>query len=333
MNRRHFLTGITVGSSCLAIEPEGRAMDDNFASFQEKRRKELWNLLGDLPWQHQTKPVRSLKVEDFPAFQLEHLELDLNGQEPVPAYLLLPRNRTAKAPGMLYLHYHGGKYPLGKDELLRGSKELPAYAEALAEIGIVTLCIDAWCFGKRASQNGSQGEMDTFKRMLWHGQVLWGMMVYDDLRSLDYLSKRPEVDPERIGCIGMSMGSTRGWWLAALDPRIKLCIDICCLTDYQELLRQNHLKGHGIYYYVPRLLKHFQTAQITELIVPRRWLSVSGSRDLLTPPSGVEKIRDHMMPLFQKHGKQADCRIELFDCGHEETPAMRKLIMEWLKSL
>ena len=81
---------------------------------------------------------------------------------------------------------------------------------------------------------------------------------------------------------------------------------------------------------MPGLLKHFQAAEINELIVPRAHLSCNGRRDRLTPPAGVERIRDHLLPLYEKYGRQEDCRIELFDCGHEETPAMRKLVLAWL---
>ncbi len=50
----------------------------------------------------------------------------------------------------------------------------------------------------------------------------------------------------------------------------------------------------------------------------------------MTPPKGVEKIRDYLMPLYRKYGKEADCHIELFDCAHVELPEMRKLILEWM---
>jgi hypothetical protein len=81
---------------------------------------------------------------------------------------------------------------------------------------------------------------------------------------------------------------------------------------------------------VPSLLKHFQTAQINELIVPRPRLSVNGSQDDLTPPPGVERIREYLMPLYAKYGRTEDCHIELFDCPHTELPQMRKLILEWM---
>jgi dienelactone hydrolase len=156
------------------------------------------------------------------------------------------------------------------------------------------------------------------------------MMMFDELRALDYLASRPEVDPQRLGTLGMSMGATKAWWLAALDPRIHLCLDVCCLTDYEELIKARALSDHAIFYYVPSLLKHFQTADINELIVPRPRLSVNGRQDPLTPPLGVEKVRNHLLPLYREYGREADCRIELFDAAHVELPEMRKLILEWM---
>jgi cephalosporin-C deacetylase-like acetyl esterase len=335
-HRRDFLkcstTLLALGAgwpASTAANPERTPQE--FAAYQEKRRKELWSLLGDLPWQHKPGPAKLVKTEKHEGYTLERLVLDLNGAEPVPALLLIPEKRQTPAPGLLFIHWHGGMYDLGKEQLLVGAKAQPAYAPVCAENGLVTLAIDSWCFGERKHEaNGHQGEEDAFKLMLWRGQVLYGMMMFDEFRALDYLAHRPEVDPTRLGAFGMSMGSTKAWWLAALEPRVRLCLDVCCLTDYEELIKIHNLKGHGIYYYVPSLLKHFQTAQINELIVPRPRLSVNGRLDDLTPPAGVERVRDYLMPLYRKYGKEEDCRIELYDCPHVETPEMRRLILEWM---
>ena len=321
--------GLAAGNPTFALP--SNAADDSFSSRQEKRRKELWGLLGDLPWNHKPGSARVVNKEEHESYTLERLVLDLNGVEPVPAILLVPKKRKERAPGLLYIHWHGGMYDLGKEQLLRGVAAQPAYALVLAEKGIVTLAIDSWCFGERKHErDGGEGEQTAFKLMLWRGQVLYGMMMFDEFRAMDYLAGRPEVDASRVGAFGMSMGSTKAWWLAALDPRVKVCMDVCCLTDYEELIRTHGLKEHGIYYYVPSLLKHFQAAEINELIVPRAHLSVNGRRDPLTPPAGVEKIRDSLMPLYAKYGKESDCRIELFDCAHVEMPEMRKIILEWM---
>ena len=79
--------------------------------------------------------------------------------------------------------------------------------------GYAALCIDTWAFGERRGR--SEGHI--FKHMLWHGQVMWGMMVYDNLRALDYLVAREDVDETRTATLGISMGSTMAWWTAALD--------------------------------------------------------------------------------------------------------------------
>jgi dienelactone hydrolase len=286
-----------------------------------------------LPWQYQPTAAKLLRTEKHEGYRLERIVLDLNGMEPVPAMLLIPNRLQNPAPGLLYIHWHGGMYDLGKEQLLRGTDVQPPYASVCAELGVVTLAIDSWCFGERKQDsNGHRGEEDAFKLMLWQGRVLWGMMMFDEYQALSYLASRPEVDARRLGTFGMSMGSTKAWWLGALDARIRTTIDICCLTDFDSLIANHGLSGHGVYYFVPSLLKQFDTADINSLIVPRPHLSVNGRRDPLTPPQGVEKIREKLLLLYRAHGREQDCRIELFDCAHEETPEMRHLIIDWMKT-
>jgi dienelactone hydrolase len=174
-------------------------------------------------------------------------------------------------------------------------------------------------------------ELDTFKEMLWKGQVLWGMMVYDTLRGLDYLLTRPEVDTARIGTLGMSMGSTMAWWAAALDPRLKVCVDICCLTDYQALIEAHNLKGHGVYYFVPGLLKHFTTAQINVLIAPRPHLATAGNRDDLTPAAGLDRIDRELRTVYRSLGQPGNWQLLRYDVGHAEPPEMRRDILSFLR--
>ena len=200
---------------------------------QDARRQELYGLLGDLPVRNRPIAVEKIAEEECETYTLETLLLDLNGSEPVPAYFTRP-HAAGPYPTMLYNHAHGGDYVLGKDELIRGRDCLqrPPYAEVLARRGIAALCIDTWAFGERRGRT----ESAIFKEMLWRGQVMWGMMVYDSLRAIDYLVSRPDVDADRIGTLGMSMGSTMAWWMAALDARVKVCVDICCLTDFEALI-------------------------------------------------------------------------------------------------
>jgi len=295
-----------------------------------QRRAQLYGLLGDLPPRKRKISAKTLSTEERPEYVLEKLELDLNGIEPVPAYFVRPKNVSGRVPCILYNHAHGGDYKLGKDEFLRGRPALqkPPYAGLLGSLGWAGLCVDTWVFGERATRP----ELDVFKEMLWKGQVLWGMMVYDSIRAVDYLLTRPEVDSKRVGTLGLSMGSTMAWWLAALDERVKVCVDICCLTDFQALMEIDNLKGHGIYYYVPSLLKHFTSAQINALIAPRPHLSLAGNLDLLTPPAGLDRIDRELKQVYVSTGKPEHWKLLRYDVGHQETPEMREEIIAFLKT-
>lgn len=296
---------------------------------QEADRERLYGLLGRLPSRSKSISAELLEEREYDSFVLEKLVLDLNGIEPVPAYYLRAKQALDRAPVMLYNHAHGGKYEIGKEEILHGRRALqsPPYGEVLTALGISVLCFDSWAFGER----NIRSETDIFKEMLWNGQVMWGMMVYDSLRAVDYLSGRADVDPARIGTMGISMGSTMAWWLAALDTRIRLIVDMCCMTDFQELLREGNVSKHGLYYYVPDLLNHFTTSQINALIAPRLHLCTAGIHDALTPVAGLDKIDAEMRRVYAEYGESGTWSLLKYDSGHMETAEMRKAIVEFIR--
>jgi acetyl esterase/lipase len=298
------------------------------AEWQETRRRALYQLLGDLPDRSRPVGAQLIGQETRDSYVLEKLLLDLNGIEPVPAYFVRPRQLAGPVPVVLYNHAHGGDYVLGKDELLLGRSALqhPPYAEALTSEGYAALAIDTWVFGERRGRT----ESETFKQMLWEGRVLWGMMVYDSLKAIDYLATRDDVDLSRLATLGLSMGSTMAWWVAALDERVKVTVDLCCLTDFQALIETGGLDGHGIYYYVPGLLKHFSTADVNALIAPRPHLSLAGNFDRLTPPAGLDRIDAALRKAYTELGAPEAWKLLRFDIGHFETAAMRAEILAFL---
>jgi len=293
-----------------------------------QRRAELLGLLGELPDRDRPIAVETVHEEEFPNYIMEKLVLDVNGLEAAPAFLVKPKTGKAPFPAILYNHSHGGNYHLGKQELLFGADHIfnPSYAEALTEAGYVALSIDHWAFGGRSTRT----ESEIFKEMLWRGQVMWGMMVYDSIRAVDYLQSRQDVDADRIGTLGMSMGSTMAWWVAALDERVKVCADICCLTDFESIIKTGWMDRHGIYYFVPGLLNHFSAAQINALIAPRPHIGVAGDLDTLTPPDGLDKIDRELKQVYASLGAEDAWELHRYDVEHIETADMRKRIMAFL---
>lgn len=305
-----------------------------------KLRRTLWSLLGDIPASFTPSAKIKQRVEHDDFFE-ERVEFFNGLNHRVFGLLLIPKARekhseAQRRPAVLYHHYHGGKYEQGKEELLRpafrefgGGDLIPGHN--LVRKGFVVLAIDAYGFGERRyespaseQETGSQVEASLFKAFAWQGRTLWGMIVHDDLLALNYLISRAEVDPARIGAMGMSMGATRSWWAAALDERIRCTVSVACLTRYQDLLAQRQLNFHGIYYYVPGVLKErIDMEAVCGLIAPRAHLTLTGDRDPGSPASGVRTVngfQERLYALFEQSDRFRGLVYE--GVGHAYTPEM-----------
>jgi dienelactone hydrolase len=313
----------------------------NLHAWEKKRaqiRKELWQLLGDLPARPKLPPVRIISREERQDYILEKFEFDNHAGDIVPGYLLLPRNVSGKVPAVLYCHWHGGEYDIGKEELFQ-SKHTPAEpGPALVRRGYAVLAIDACCFGERngkgpggSEDNGLNGELTASKLNLWLGRTMWGMILRDDLMALDYLASRPEVDAKRIGVTGMSMGSTRSWWLMALDERIKTAVCVACMTRYHNLIAQQNLKAHGIYYFVPNMLKYFDTEAVISLAAPRPVLFMTGDSDPGSPVDGIHVIEEKARKVYQLYGSESDFQSTVYPgLGHAYLLEMWEKMLSWM---
>ncbi len=302
-------------------------------------RTQLWQLLGKLPPRPLTPAVKAISREDRGDYILEKFQFDNGAGATVPGYIFLPKGAAGKSPAVLYCHWHGGQYDNGKEEML-GTNAVPVRpGPELARRGYVVLGIDAYCFGERNGagpggpmEKGSAGEMTASKFNLWAGRSLWGMMLRDDLMALDYLCARPEVDAGRIGVTGISMGATRTWWLMALDERLKVGVAVACLTRYQNLIAHEGLKYHGIYYFVPGMLAHFDSEAVVALSAPRGMLFMTGDQDAGSPADGIRIIAAKARATFELYGQGSKFRSLVYPgVGHVYLPEMWEKTVGWLE--
>ena len=308
----------------------------------EKKRREvrnqLWQLMGQLPGRQSVPRVQTLARKDRGDYIIEKFQFDNEAGAVVPGYLLLPKSVSGKAPAILYCHYHGGDYGNGKEEIFKQWPAGERPGPTLAKRGFVVLAIDAYCFGERrgrgpggSKEQGMKEELSASKFNLWIGRTLWGMMLRDDLMALDYMLSRPEVDRRRVGVTGMSMGATRSWWLMGLDERVRTGVAVACLTRYQNLIEQQGLDEHGIYYYVPGMLNHFDTEAIVSLIAPRPVLFLNGDRDAGSPVEGIREIERFVRRAYRLYGARRKFASALYEgVGHDYTPAMWRRMLAWM---
>ena len=300
-------------------------------------RATIWELLGVIPAPDRYLTAATQSRTQHEGYWLEQLVFRSAEGEPIEGYLLLP-DAPGPHPAILYCHWHGGQYEVGKDELFGMNATPVAPGPELARQGYVVLAIDAPGFGGRNGHGGRHprggaGELSAAKEQLWFGRTLWGITLTDDLMALDYLASRPEVDPSRIGVTGISMGSTRAWWIMALDDRPKAASCVACLTRYQDLIEAKALAAHGIYYFVPGMLKHFDTEVVTALSAPRAMLFQTGDQDDGSPIKGIEKINDAVSRVYAAVGATEQFQSIIYPClGHVYTMEMWRRTLDWFEA-
>lgn len=311
---------------------------DEWQAKRQEVRATLERLLGDFPPRPAVPQVTVLSREEHDGYIQEKFRFENGLGMTVPGYLFLPRNAQGKVPAILYCHWHGGQYDNGKEELLH-TKDTPIQpGPTFARLGYAVIGIDACCFGERngqgpdgLEQKGSAGELSAAKFNLWAGRTLWGVMMRDDRMALDYLCSRPEVDAERIGVTGMSMGSTRSWWLMALDERLKAAACVACMTRYQDLIRHQTLKSHGIYYFVPGMLQHFDSEAVMALAAPRAMLFMTGDQDTGSPVEGARTLEARVAPFYKLGNAEAKFESVIYPgVAHVYLPEMWERNVKWM---
>jgi lysophospholipase L1-like esterase/dienelactone hydrolase len=299
--------------------------------------------LGDQPPRPDPKMARLVTRELRPGYILERVTIPNGIDGEVTAIVLVPEKRKSPAPAVLWLHsstpdkngvlapnQNGGAEPLG---------------EVLVKKGYIVMAPDACWYGDRSQQaptsrdeyyrRGDGTSFRTAQDVLhkYHtlfGRTLWGMFVRDDQIALDYLANRPEVDKTRIGATGISMGSTRTWWLAAVDERIAAAAGVACMTRYQNLIAHGELRSHGVYYFGQGLLKHFDTEGVFALVAPRPLLMLTGDLDRGSPVDGVRDLEREVTRVYDAIGAKERFRNVIYpDTGHVYTEQMRAEVLGW----
>lgn len=305
----------------------------------EKRRPEirriLYECLGEMPPRPSPVRARTMEKEKREGYTVEKVEIDNGFDSVIPAYFVIPDGLRRPASAILLLHWHSGDKagPLF-------SKESQNVLDPLVRRGFILLSIDCYFNGERLGlgpagkvEDNIENQRDSlFKLNLWFGRTLWGMMLRDNMIAVDYLLSRPEVDKGRIGASGMSMGSTGAWWLAALDERVKAAVGVACFMRYRELVSAGQLRAHAIYFFIPGILKHFDTEAVLGLLAPRPFLALTGDKDPTSPPDGMRILEEKVSRIYRLYGASGKFRSVVYPgVGHTYTPEMKSEMAAWFE--
>ena len=252
----------------------------------------------------------------------EELLLVAEGHPPLPVYLLVPKGKKGKRPAILALHGHGahGHHPIaGRDDLPGVGNAIKNnnydYGRQLVKEGYIVACPCMTPFGERLGKNAGKSDLcgDTFIRMSMLGKTLMGENLRDCLWAIELLARHDEVDANRLGCVGLSLGGRMTMLTSALEPRIKVCVISGALNVMQERISKPYGCGAQI---IPGLLQYGDVPEIASLIAPRPCLWEVGMRDKLIDPTWADEILRRQGRAYKALAAEEAMTVDRFDGGH-----------------
>jgi dienelactone hydrolase len=268
-----------------------------------------------------------------------------------------------RLPAIVDLHSHGGMFIYGKEKVIdfgtgANSEALTKYHKAnyesrptateLVRRGYAVLTIDAFPFGERRlimdedlKQHGydrakystadieklnarCRSKESTIVKSLAYAGTTWpGIVNWDDIRSVDYLISRPEVDPDRVGCVGVSLGGYRSLLLAGMDDRIAAG----CVAGFMSTVRpmiQRHMDTHSFVHFIPQIHSKLDLPDVVALRAPKPLFVLQCKRDGLFPLSGMEQSVDKLAAIYKK----AKAPASAFQSNFHDVPHIFNLAMQ-----
>ncbi len=227
-------------------------------------RQALLNRLGRFPERVPLSLTVGSKIDEG-AYTRMLVTYAVEAGERVSAWLLIPQGTTPPDgwPAVLAIHQHDNRYDLGKAEPagLSGNA-MYAYGKEVCQRGYVVLCPDLLCFEDRRpaaevrqannALHDSGYERFEFTRRVLAGSCLQTKYLHDLRCAVDLLASLPEVNRERLGVIGHSLGGLEALWLMWYDDRIIAAVSSCGFGLLRTLVRDGI--NHGFATYVPGIL-------------------------------------------------------------------------------
>ncbi len=232
-----------------------------------------------------------------------------------------------------------------------------AWANDLARRGYVVLVHDAFAFGSRRVRVGdlpaairgdlverdpeSEDEIRKYNafagshenimsKSLFSAGTTWpGVFTGEDQRALDYLCARPEVDPARVGCCGLSGGGLRTVFLTGVDERIKCSCCVGMMTTWRDYLL-NKCHNHTWMVYVPGLPRDLDYPEILGINVPNAAMVLNNHEDQLFTVPEMERADRILTDVYRRAGASEKYRAKFYPGPHKFDREMQSDAFQWM---
>ncbi len=280
--------------------------------------------------------------------------------ERVPVLIVRPEKHTKKLPAVIVLHGTGG------------TKEgVRAWLLHLAQRGIIGVAIDARYHGARVPEGkGTKAYNEAIIRA-WrakpgekHEHPFYYDTCFDLWRTVDYLETRDDIDPKRLGMIGISMGGIQTWLAAAADRRIRVAVPAIGVQSFRWSLEHDKWQGRANTIraaheaaakdlgeaqvnqkvcralwskVLPGILEEFDCPSMLRLFAgeegepARALLILSGEKDGNCPIDGARLAFAEAEAAYKQKGAGDRLKIMVAPGGHAIPNDQRQAALEWFE--
>jgi len=233
----HYLQGLAMHRfETWQEQYEQRKTPEQIAEYQKRLHEKFIERIGGLPERTPLNP-QITGVVRREGYKVEKVIFESQPKHYVTGALFVPDAGRFEPP------YPGVIEPVGHSFTAKAREIYQSVGALLALNGMVALVFDPIDQGERGqmlsqwpSLSGTKAHTNVGVGSMLLGRNTARFEIWDGMRAIDYLQSRPDIDPTRIGCAGLSGGGTQTSYLMALDERIKAAAPACYLTSFQRLL-------------------------------------------------------------------------------------------------
>ena len=325
-------------------------------------------LQHNLPkWPAQGRTIETIDKGDY---VLEKVQFNTSPYSRAPAYVLAPKDAPQRqTPAIIALHDHSGFYLWGKEKLVETDAENAVLREFkqhyyagqslatdLARRGFLVVVMDLMYWGERrmildddpedwrarpndlaadrvGAFNARCFQMEPLvNRILTAAGTTWpGLIFWEDIRTVDYLLTRSEVDRNRIGAVGFSLGGIRACYLGALDSRIRAVATAGWMASVPYQLKSNAKHAIGCSMLVPGLHRYLDYPDVAAMNAPNPLLVMTGKRDGIFHAEGVLKACQKLKKSYEKAKRSDQLLLREFEAGHIFSAEMQQAAAQFFE--
>lgn len=327
----------------------GNSPETDFKRWREQARGKLLECMQPAP-PKAAFDMELLESEQRDGYTARKIAFNVSAWSRVPAYLLIP-DGEGPFPAILLLHDHGAHFTIGKEKMVRPFNVSEVIREDaddwaircydgqyvgdyLAKHGYVVLAVDALFWGERGRKEYARYDsQQALSANLLQMGMSWGALIaWDDIRSAEFLSSLPNVDKEKVGAMGFSMGAHRAWMTAAATDAVKAGAAVCWMntTDSLMTLTNNQNKGGSAYaMIIPNIRRYMDYPHVASIACPKPMLFTNGLKDKLFPVEGVKSAYETMRQVWESQGAGTQFQTRLYDLPHFCSKEIQQAVLEF----